>query len=154
MGVRKGNQMKRRALVKNVFLLSMAVLFFMQAFPLLLAQTQSAARGSPMYDPSTETTVSGIVEAVQEVSRGTGWHGVHLQLKTTSEVLDVHIGPSWFLERKHMQIVQGDHLQVSGSRLQLDNVDTLIARTIKKGDSELILRNTNGVPAWSRGRRF
>ena len=107
-----------------------------------------------MYDPSTETTLSGIVEAVLEVPRGAGWHGVHLQLKTAGEVLDVHIGPSWFLKQKHIQIVQGDHLQVNGSRLQLGNVDTLIARTIKKGDTELILRNMNGVPAWSRGRRF
>ncbi|MDR5729202.1 MAG: DNA-binding protein [Terriglobia bacterium] len=107
-----------------------------------------------MYDPTTETTVSGIVEEVQNVSGTRGWHGIHLQLKTADEVLDVHIGPSWFLAQKKFEISKGDQVEVTGSKLRLDNVDTLIARTIKKGDSQLTLRNEQGIPAWSRGRRF
>jgi len=144
-----------RTLVKYVLLSSVALLFLIQAVPLLRAQYRSnSGRTSLMYDPTTETTVSGIVEEVQNVSGTRGWHGIHLQLKTADEVLDAHIGPSWFLAQKKFEISKGDQVEVTGSKLRLDNVDTLIARTIKKGDSQLTLRNEQGIPAWSRGRRF
>jgi len=146
--------MRKQTLVNYVLLSSIAIFFLIQAAPLLRAQYRSnSGRTSPMYDPATETTVSGVVEEVQEVSGTRGWHGIHLQLKTADEVLDVHIGPSWFLAQKKFEISKGDQVEVTGSKLRLDNVDTLIARTIKKGDSELTLRNRQGIPAWSHGRR-
>ena len=147
--------MRDRTLVKYVLLSSVALLFLIQAVPLLRSQYPSnSGRTSLMYDSTTETTVSGIVEEVQNVSGTRGWHGIHLQLKTADEVLDAHIGPSWFLAQKKFEISKGDQVEVTGSKLRLDNVDTLIARTIKKGDSQLTLRNEQGIPAWSRGRRF
>lgn len=146
--------MRKRTLVNYVLLSAITFFFLLQGVPLLPAQYRSnSGRTSPMYDPTTESTVSGIVEEVQEVSGTRGWHGIHLQLKTSNEVLDVHIGPSWFLEQKKFEIAKGDQVEVTGSRLLLDNVKTLIARTIKKGDSELTLRNRQGIPAWSGGQR-
>ncbi len=146
--------MRKQARVKYVWLSAIAFFFLLQGAPLLSAQSESTSgRTSPMYDPTAETTVSGVVAEVQEVSGTKGWHGIHLQVKTADEVLDVHVGPSWFLAQKKFEISKGDQVEVTGSKLRLDNVDTLIARAIKKGDSELTLRNRQGIPAWSRGRR-
>jgi hypothetical protein len=146
--------MRKHAFVNYVLLFSIALFLLIQAAPLLCAQYGStSARTSPMYDPTTETTVSGVVAEVREISGTRGWHGIHLQLKTSNQVLDVHIGPSWFLAQKKFEIAKGDRVEVTGSKLLLDNVQTLIARTIKKGDSELTLRNRQGIPAWSGGRR-
>ncbi|MGB8480936.1 MAG: hypothetical protein WCE63_19195 [Acidobacteriaceae bacterium] len=146
--------MRKQTFINYVLLSSIALFFLIQGVPLLPAQYGSnSGSTSPMYNPTTETTVSGVVEEVQEVSGTRGWHGIHLQLKTADEVLDVHIGPSWFLAQKKFEISKGAQVEVTGSKLRLDNVDTLIARMIKKGDSELTLRNRQGIPAWSRGQR-
>ena len=146
--------MRKQTLVNYVLLSAIAFFFLIQGVPLLPAQYRSnSGRTPPMYDPTTDTTVSGVVEEVQEISGTRGWHGIHLQLKTADEVLDVHVGPSWFLAQKKFEISKGDQVEVTGSKLRLDNVDTLIARAIKKGDSELTLRYRQGIPAWSRRQR-
>lgn len=130
----------------------------MLLFPVCAALRAQTASGNPnrapMYDPATETTVSGTVEAVSDVTSRGGWGGTHLQLKTSEGMLDVHVGPTSYLSRQNFQIVKGDELVVTGSKIRYNDGDALLARTIKRGESEITLRNAQGIPAWSRGRRF
>ena len=58
-----------------------------------------------MYDVTTETTIKGTVESVETVN-GTGargrraLEGTHLVVKTDTETIDVHAGPTTYLTEK------------------------------------------------------
>jgi hypothetical protein len=64
-----------------------------------------------MYDVKTETTVNGTVEAVEIIQgpggggrRGMG--GTHLTVKTGTEALEVHLGPSAYLAENNITLVK------------------------------------------------
>ena len=122
---------------------------------IVLATTAALAQGPGMrqYDPKTEVKVLGTVEDVQQQNGRHGWSGTHLILKTDSETLDVHLGPSSFLAQKGFSFAKGDKLEVTGSRVKMNGKDTLIAREITKDGKSLVLRNAQGVPEWSGGQR-
>ena len=123
-----------------------AVLFL--SVPLALAQ-----RGMRNYDPSTETTVKGTVEEVKQVSGQHGWNGTHLMLRTEAGQMDVHAGPSSYIAAQGFSFAKGDQIEVLGSKVELGGSEALIAREIKQGDKTLMLRNAQGIPQWSGGRR-
>jgi hypothetical protein len=106
------------------------------------------------YNPKTVETLQGKVLSVEKTSppaqRG---HGVHLMLQTDKETIEVHLGPAGYLEKQTMQIAANDTITVTGSRVMMDGKPAIIAGQIKKGDEVLKLRDENGVPAWSAGRR-
>ncbi len=119
----------------------------------LRAQTAGPRGQGPMYDPATEVTLKGTVEEVRQISGNRRWGGTHLTLRTDQGTIDVHVGPSWFLEKNKMSIAKGDSVEVTGSKVKFASGDALIAREIKKGGNTLTLRNTQGIPAWSGGPR-
>jgi hypothetical protein len=122
--------------------------------PLAFAQQRpGGGKGMPKYNPSTEVTLKGTVEKVTQNASPRGWPGTHLTLKTGTETLDVHVGPSAFLTEKKFEIAAGDQLEVIGSKIKFEGADALLAREIKKGDKSLTLRNAQGIPQWSAGRR-
>lgn len=107
-----------------------------------------------MYDPAKVETVSGEVVGVEKVSRGRGpKEGIHLQLRTDTETLPVHLGPSWFIERLDTRIEKGDRVEVRGSRVAMDGKPAIIAAEVKKGDAVLQLRDQSGVPVWAGWRK-
>ena len=132
-----------------------AVLLFVAA-P-LLAQTQGRGEGFPRYDVATEATVTGTVESVERIAgpgggRGRrGLSGTHITLKTSAETLDVHLGPTAFLNEKKVAIGKGDRVVVVGSRVTVGDERVLIAKELKKGDSTWTLRDAAGLPLWRRG---
>jgi hypothetical protein len=139
--------------------LGIAAFVFSVATP-LLAQPQGRGQESPRYDVSTEATVTGTVESVDQISdpgtgrgrRGLG--GTHITLKTSAETLDVHLGPTAFLNEKKVAIAKGDTLVIVGSRVTVDGDRVFIAKEVKKGDSAWTLRDVTGLPLWrGRGRR-
>ena len=74
-------------------------------------------------------------------------------MKTDQAVVDVHIGPARFLARHAMTLTKGDQIGVTGSKVHFGGKDALLAREIKKGEKTLTLRDSQGIPEWSRGRR-
>ena len=103
-----------------------------------------------MYNPQTVTTVKGVVEAVEQVTPMKGMsYGIHLKLKTDSETLPVHLGPSWYIERQDMKIEEGDTIEVTASKINFNNVPTIIAGQVKKGETILMLRDKDGIPLWA-----
>jgi hypothetical protein len=132
---------------------TLASMFTVIAMVGVAAPALFAQRGMRNYNPATEVTVRGTVEEVRQVTRGQGWSGTHLTLQTDAGKLDVHLGPSKFLEAKKFTISKGDQVEVIGSKVQYQGHDVLIAREITKGDHRLTLRNAQGIPAWSGGGR-
>jgi hypothetical protein len=145
--------------LKRLFTAGAAVLFVAALSSLAAAQSAPAGRqGSMMYDVKTETTITGTVESVENITGtgGRGRHGMggtHLVMTTEKESVAVHVGPTTFLAEKGITFAKGDKLEILGSRLTVDNEVVLIARQIKKGDNTWTLRDASGRPAWSgRGR--
>lgn len=107
----------------------------------------------PHYDPATEVRVKGTVTEVQQVGRSGRWMGMHLILKTDSETFDVHLGPAAFLAQNQMSFSKGDAVEVLGSKVGTNGGAALVAREVQKDGKTLTLRDANGIPRWSRGRR-
>ena len=107
--------------------------------------------GMHMYNPATEVTVKGSIEAVHQIPGPGGMGGTHLTLKAEKESFDVHVGPSWYLAEKKISFAQGDQVQVIGSQVKFGEQTGLIAREIKKGNETFTLRNAQGIPVWSGG---
>jgi hypothetical protein len=111
-----------------------------------------------MYDPATEATLAGTVASIEKVTapahrgrRGLG--GLHLTLKTSSETIAVHLGPIDFLSERKLSFVEGDAVEIAGSRVAIDGEPVLLAREVKKGGNTWTLRDAAGRPMWSGGRR-
>jgi hypothetical protein len=103
------------------------------------------------YDPKTVETIQGKVLSVEKMQqRG---HGIHLMLQTDKETISVHLGPSWYIDKQTPKVEANDTITVTGSRVTVDGKPAIIAAQVKKGNEVLKLRDDNGVPAWSRGRR-
>lgn len=107
-----------------------------------------------MYNPDTETTLTGTVEAINTVSGRHGWSGTHLTLKTESgETYDVHLGPSAYVEKENFTFAEGDQVEVTGSKVTYKGKDAIVAREITKDGKTLTLRDAQGFPAWAGHRR-
>lgn len=122
---------------------------------------QGAGRGKGMgnstyqrlYDTATVKTTEGDVSKVEYFSSKQGMgQGVHLQLKVNDELLAVHLGPRWFLDKQDVQIAKGDHIKVTGSWVTLNEKPVIIAAEIAKDDEILCLRDDAGFPVWAGWR--
>lgn len=113
-----------------------------------------AGRGGGNYNPATETTVTGTVDAVKNLpASGRGGGGLHLMVAAPMGLIEVHVGPASFISSKNVMFAKGDALTVVGSKVTMSGQEVVIAREIKKGDQVLTLRDAKGFPLWAgRGR--
>src|SRR5688572_1564684 len=116
------------------------------------AQKRKGQMGMPRYDPATELTLPGTITKVETHVGRMGWNGTHVVFRFDAETLTVHVGPSNYLAQQGFSFAVGEQIQVTGSRIKLEGEDVLIAREIKKGNKILTLRNSQGIPAWSRNK--
>lgn len=124
------------------------------AVPGLASAAPPGPRGARRWDPATVTTVTGEVTEVVRVERRRH-AGVHVMLRTDAGPLAAHLGPDWYVDPK-LKLAQGDRLEVTGSRVEIDGKPVLLARLVKRGADSLELRDGDGVPRWAgqgRGRR-
>lgn len=124
--------------------------------PHAVAQPRGAGGGGPRYDLASEATVNGTVESVEQIAgpggrgrRGLG--GTHLTLRTSTGTMVVHLGPTAFLAEQKLVVHTGDTLEITGSRLAVDDDRVFIARSVRMGASVWTLRDAAGLPLW-RGR--
>ena len=104
------------------------------------------------YDPDTVMTLRGTLTDVAVVSRRSGRDGgVHVVLQNGEATHEAVLGPSWFLEREGLKLAKGDSVEVTGSLVDADGTDVLIAALLKKGGQTVRLRDEQGVPAWAGG---
>lgn len=118
----------------------------------------------PAYDPKTEGIFSGTVTDVRGGGPGRlGWlMKVHtlglghksvqdkqLLLKTDTDTLRIHLGPTAFLKDQKAEIRKGDTLAVTGSRVTMGDSQIVLAREIRKADNTWTLRDARGQPLWN-----
>jgi hypothetical protein len=123
---------------------------------------QTWAESNPAYDPNNEATFKGTVADVRggrsPLSRvfqfhtlGLGHKGVQekqLLLKTDTDTVQIHLGPTAFLTENNVEIRKGDALEVTGSRVTVGDSQVILARAIRKGGNEWVLRDATGHPLW------
>lgn len=106
----------------------------------------------PHYDTTTEVTLRGTIVEIESHKGRMGWAGTHLVVSFETETLNVHLGPSSYLAQQGFSFAAGEQIEVTGSRTKLEGSDVLIAREVRKEGKVLTLRNSDGIPAWSRNR--
>lgn len=113
----------------------------------------NAGPAARVYDPDSVTTLHGTASAVTVLpARGGRAGGLHVMLSSEGTESDVHVGPSWYLDREGFRIAKGDVLDVTGSVVDSDGTSFVVAREIKKGGDVLRLRDERGVPLWAGSR--
>jgi hypothetical protein len=80
-------------------------------------------------------------------------YGIHIMLKSEKEVIEVHLGPAWFIERLDTKIEKNDNVEIKGSRVMMAGKQIIIAQELSKDNNTLILRDSAGVPVWAGWRR-
>jgi hypothetical protein len=113
---------------------------------------RSGPRGRRLYDPATVTTLSGTATAVEVIPGRRGRSGgLHVTIESGGRRVNVHLGPSWFLDSEGFKIAKGDAVEVTGSLVDSGDAKALIAREVQVGGKSLKLRDEQGTPVWSRG---
>ena len=107
-----------------------------------------------MYNPKTVATINGEVVSIDKITPMKGMsYGIHLMMKTGKESISIHVGPAWYLDRQNFVIKAKDKIKVIGSRITFDGKPAIIAAEIHNGNKVIKLRDENGYPLWSRGRK-
>lgn len=114
-----------------------------------LAQSRGKGQG-PMYDPSTEATITGTIEEIQTLD-SMCQSGTHLTLKTDKGNSEVALGPTKFLTDQKLELKKGDQVQIVGAKANTKRGEMFVARQITIGGKTVTLRDDKGVPAWPRG---
>lgn len=143
------------------------VLFtLISVFGLIGISTQAAPRSLPealsidqdigtsydsAFDPNTIEILNGEVEDIETITRSES--EIDLRVLTASGLLNVRLGPEWFIENRNMQIEAGDRIEFAGSRINVHGVPLVIATAVANGDMFIRLRDLNGTPFWTEQNR-
>jgi hypothetical protein len=107
-----------------------------------------------MYDAASVTTVTGTVRSISTFKPDEGrYSGVQVGVSTRAGTYVVHLGPEWFIVNQDFELNEGDKVEVKGASVTYKGVAAIMASHLKKFDSELILRDEDGVPYWEAYRR-
>ena len=116
------------------------------------AWAAQAAPGAavPKYNPATQAVFKGSVQEVKDRQCPvSGGMGAHLILKLEDgNTIEVHLAPTKFLKVYELVFAVGDQLEVTGSKVNFEGVDTIFAREIKRGNDTFAFRDKDGKPVW------
>lgn len=101
------------------------------------------------YDPDSVTEFTGhVIEVFYSKESRHDTRGVILFLADEEDVMEVHLGPSWYIDRQLKHIKIGEELTVQGSVIDFKNQEILVAQTLDRGKSKYQFRNEVGSPYW------
>jgi len=107
------------------------------------------AQEEPRYDTGTVASFSGTVTAVGAHIGKRGNPRTRVTIDTKAGPVELHLGPTLFLDEKKLTFAKGDSITVIGSKVKQDDGSNLvIARHVTKGVQVLELRNEEGRPLW------
>jgi DNA/RNA endonuclease YhcR with UshA esterase domain len=102
------------------------------------------------YDAKNEVTVTGTIEDIKMATgKSASYAPESVTLKTETGDVDVHLAPASFWTKNGFTLEKGASIDVTGSKAQIGNSVVVLARTVKKGEKAVTLRNAEGVPAWA-----
>ena len=134
---------------------TLAVLLTCLLAPGAVAQQRDRMDQGMRYDTTTVETLEGTIARIDTMeSRRNGWmKGLHLQLDTGEETVDVHLGPMAYLTQQGIALDVGQTVRVRGARMMDNDAPVMLAAELHHGDQSWMLRETNGTPMWSGQRQ-
>jgi hypothetical protein len=104
----------------------------------------------PKYNPATEATFKGTIEEVRDrVCPVSGGMGSHVVLKLADgSTIEVHLSTTKFVKTYDLVFSKGDQLEVIGSKVKFEGVDTIFAREVRRGTDTFVFRDKDGKPIW------
>ncbi len=120
------------------------------AVPAFAAQKNTATASVPKYDPAAEASFSGTVTEVRDRQCPmSGGMGAHVVLKLSDGTsIEVHLASSAFVKAYDLILKPGDKVEVKGMKLRFEDVDTIFAREVKRGNDIFEFRDKQGKPVW------
>ena len=103
----------------------------------------------PKYDSSKEVKIKGTIDDIKEMTMAKGEAGVHLMVKTATETIEVRLCPSGYLKDFQIAFSKGQQVEVTGSRLKIEDKDVVLAREVVQGNNTVTLRDKQGAPVWT-----
>lgn len=146
--------------MKRTSLLMSLLLTALLATATLADGWDSGSNYNNTYNPQTVQTLSGtIVRVDRDITPEPGMSpGVVALVDTGNELVNVHIGPRWFTNfyQDKWSLESGDKVEVTGSVVNLDGAKSMLLRSGKKGQLEMVIRAKNGAPVWDpqQGHEF
>ena len=120
--------------------------------PLAIGQQKpnsGASESNPKYDSATEVKLKVTVEEVNEVPGPKGEVSIRLTAKQAGETLEVRLCPNSFLKEFDVTFAKGDELEITGSKVKVNDKPVILAREIVRGNTTLVLRDKEGTPVWT-----
>jgi DNA/RNA endonuclease YhcR with UshA esterase domain len=104
----------------------------------------------PKYDTATEATFKGTVDEVRDRQCPvSGGMGSHIVLKLSDgKTIEVHLATTKFVKEYELVFNKGDQVEVVGSKVNFEGVDTIFAREIRRGTDTFVFRDKSGAPIW------
>jgi hypothetical protein len=104
-----------------------------------------------LYTTGAVVTVPGVVQSVYfDTPPWVRTQAVYLNLATDVETIAVQLGPEWFVQKLAIKFVKGDKIELTGARVTVEGKAMILAAQVKKGTESAALRNSTGVPVWSK----
>jgi hypothetical protein len=122
-------------------LLSIGVVLFVAA---------TASAQTVTYDPSAETSISGIIRYAISAVGPDGTVGLHLEVTTNEGPVRVHVGPAMFIGMNNFSFLKDETVAIRGARVTRSGETAIWARLILKDGKTLVLRDDDGTPRWPR----
>ena len=103
-------------------------------------------QGTALYNVATETTVKGVVRAVEDFTCPVSEAeiGRHLLLQTASGRFQIHLAPARVMRSQKFSFSPDDQIEVVGSKLSLQGQDSIIARDITRGNESFFICDRAG----------
>ena len=101
------------------------------------------------FNPDSVTEFRGhVVEVFYSKESRHDTRGVILFLADEEDVMEVHLGPSWYIDRQLRHIKIGEELTVTGSVIDYKNQEILVAQILERGKNKYRFRDEEGSPYW------
>jgi len=137
--------------MKTAMIVALLLALAMVSVPTFARSTAQNKEAVPRYNAATEAVFKGTVTEVKdrECAVSGGHLGSHVILKLADGTsIEVHLAPTKFVNEYELIFKVGDELEVTGSKVNFEGVDTIFAREVKRGTDVFVFRDKDGKPVW------
>lgn len=104
---------------------------------------------SRKYDSETVEEFSGkIIQISSSPDDEDSVSGVKILVEEEEEIMPIHLGPAWFINRQFKPFKTDEKVSVRGSRIHFKGEDVIVAQLLKRGKINYRLRDDSGSPFW------
>jgi hypothetical protein len=145
--------------MKNLKLMALAGVFAFLAFGSTAQQGSGGCcdnnKYGRLFDKTTIVDLKGTIASIEQIVPEKGMSvGIHLLVKVENqEPISVHLGPEWYLDRQEVQLIVGDEIVVTGSKISYNRTPAIIAMEVEKDGVRLVIRDEKGFQQWNAWRR-